>query len=221
MYVCYLQSTHNLMALCRELISADLLGFIHVVLIIAVIGCTSFFECCLLLTVQKRRSSLKKLHALALSVIGNHKLAVTNIQYLCYHQIELKKRCTEVRTQNVCFQKDRRHCCHHTCSCQIYTLTSTPLISQPVCRLPLQHLPCNCHQPLLLIDCFLCAWYEHHAIGDKPVCIVLTPIVLCLQMCVAPFQCECNRPYRSTYYHTIGLSPLSMYSAPLTSVILG
>ena len=154
MYVCYLQSTHNLMALCRELISADLLGFIHVVLIIAVIGCTSFFECCLLLTVQKRRSSLKKLHALALSVIGNHKLAVTNIQYLCYHQIELKKRCTEVRTQNVCFQKDRRHCCHHTCSCQIYTLTSTPLISQPVCRLPLQHLPCNCHQPLLLINCF-------------------------------------------------------------------
>ena len=29
MYVCYLESTHNLMALCKELIPADLLGFIH------------------------------------------------------------------------------------------------------------------------------------------------------------------------------------------------
>jgi hypothetical protein len=30
MYVRYLQSTHDLIALCKELISADLLGFIHV-----------------------------------------------------------------------------------------------------------------------------------------------------------------------------------------------
>jgi hypothetical protein len=166
-------------------------------LIIAVIICTSFFECCLLLTVQKQCSSLKKLPALALSIIGNDKLSGTNIQYLCYHRIELKKWCIEVRTQDVCFQKDSQHCCHHTCSCQIHTQTSTPLISQPVCKLPLQQVPCNCHQPLLLTDFFLCTWYEHHAIGGKPVCIFLTLTVLCLQMCVATFQCECNRPYLS------------------------
>ena len=29
MYVGYSESTRNLMALCKELISADLLGFIH------------------------------------------------------------------------------------------------------------------------------------------------------------------------------------------------
>ena len=29
MYVCYLEPTRNLMALGKELISADLLGFIH------------------------------------------------------------------------------------------------------------------------------------------------------------------------------------------------
>lgn len=123
--------------------------------------------------------------------------------------------------QNVCFQKDRQHCCHHTCSSQIHTLTSTPLTSQPVCKLPLQQVPCNCLQPLLLTDCFLRTWYEHYAIGGKPVCIFLTLTVLCLQMCAAPSHCECNRPYRSTYYHTLGLSLLTMYSAPLKIVILG
>ena len=153
-------------------------------------------------------------------MIGNCKVSVTNIQYLCYHQIKLKKWCAEVGTQNVCFQNDRRHCCHHTCSCQVHILTSTPLISQPVCKLPLQQVPCNCHQPLLLTGCFLWTWYEHHAIGGKPVFIFLTLIVLCLQMCVAPSHCECNRPYRSTYYHILGLSLLAMYSAQLTSVIL-
>ena len=163
---------------------------------------------------------IEKLTTLALSMIGNHKLSVTNIQYLCYHRIKLKKWCTEVRTRNVCFRKDRQHCCHHTCPCQIHTLTSTPLISQPVCKLPLQQVPCNCHQPLLLTDCFLQTWCEHHAIGGKPVCIFLALIVLCPQMCVAPSQCEYNRPYRSTYYHTLDLSPLTMFSAPLTSVIL-
>jgi hypothetical protein len=158
---------------------------------------------------------IEKLTALALCTIGNQKLSVTNIQYLCYHRIELKKWRNEVRAWNVCFQKDRWHCCHHTRSSQIHTPTSTPL------KLPLQQVPCNCHQPLLLTDCFLCTWYEHRAVGGKPVCIFLTLIVPCPQMCVAPPQCECNRPYRSTYYHTLGLSPLTMYSAPLTSVILG
>ena len=154
-------------------------------------------------------------------MVGNHKLSITNIQYPCYHWIKLKKLCTEVRMWNVCFQKDRQHCCHHSCSCQMHTLTTTPLSSQPVCKLPLQQVPCNWHQPLILTDCFLCIWYEHHAISDKPVCIFLTLIMLCLQMCVAPSQWECNGPYRSTYYHTLGLSLLTMYSAPLTSVTLG
>jgi len=123
--------------------------------------------------------------------------------------------------RNVCFQKDRWHCCNHSCSGQMHTLTSTPLISQPVRKLPLQQVPCNCHQPLILTDCFLCTLYEHHAIGGKPVCIFLTLIMLCLQMCVAPSQCECSRSYRSTYYHTLGLSLLTMCSALLTSVTLG
>jgi len=107
-------------------------------LITAVVCCTSCFECCLLLTTV---FFIEKFTTLALATIGNHKLSVTNIQYLCYRLIKLKKLCSKVRTCNVCFWKDRRHCCHHTCSCQIHTLTSTPLIRQPVCKLPLQQVP--------------------------------------------------------------------------------